>query len=284
MEELAFKRKKAVALLFIAALLWSTSGLLIKLVEWNPMAISGMRSAISALVLALFLRRIRLTWSLAQLGGAFAYAGTVTLFVIATKLTTAANAILLQYTAPIYVALFSACFLGERVTRIDWLTISVVMLGMTLFFMDSLSSRGLWGNCCAILGGVTFAWFTLFMRKQKNESPLETVLLGNVVAALVGFPFMFHSAPSPMSWAGLLLMGVVQLSIPYILYSIAIRYVTALDAILFPVIETILNPIWVFSIIGEMPGPWAIFGGFIVLLSITSRGLSITRMKAMVHA
>jgi drug/metabolite transporter (DMT)-like permease len=284
MDGTGLKRNHAVLLLVSSALLWSTSGLLVKLIDWNPVAISGTRSAISSVVMVIFLRRLHFTWSFAQIGGALAHAGTVILFVTATKLTTAANAILLQYTAPIYVALFSACFLGERVTRLDWLIIGLVLFGMLLFFMDKLTGRGLLGNLCAITSGVTFGWFTLFMRKQKRESPLETVLLGNVFAALIGLLFMFDSMPSRLSCLGLLVMGVFQFSIPYILYSLAIKYVTALDAILFPAFETILNPIWVLFIIGEAPGPWAILGGSIVLASITSRGFIVTRKLNAVHA
>jgi drug/metabolite transporter (DMT)-like permease len=265
------ERSKAIGFLLVTALLWSSSGLLIKWVAWNPIAIAGVRSAIAALVLLVALRRPHLTWSSPQVGGAIAYAVTVILFVVANKLTTAANAILLQYTAPVYVALFGAWFLGERATRLDWITIFVVIGGMALFFFDELSSGGFWGNVCAIASGVTFACFILSMRKQKHDSPLETVLLGNILTALAGFPFMFKAMPSDSSWIGLVLLGVLQLGLSHVLYATAIKHVTALEAILIPVIEPILNPVWVFLLMGEMPGPWAFLGGFIVLVSVTIR-------------
>ena len=265
------ERYKAIGFLIVTAILWSSGGLLIKWVSWNPIAIAGARSAIAVLVLLAVLRRPHLTWSFAQIGGAIAYAASVILFVSATKLTTAANAILLQYTAPIYIALFGAWFLGERATRLDWITIFVVIGGMVLFFLDDLTTGGFWGNVCAISSGVTFASFILFMRKQKSDSPLESVLLGNILTALIGFPFMFEAMPSASSWVGLMLSGVLQLGLSHVLYATAIKHVTALEAILISVIEPILNPVWVLLIMGETPGPWALLGGFIVLVSVTIR-------------
>jgi drug/metabolite transporter (DMT)-like permease len=178
---------------------------------------------------------------------------------------------LLQYTSPIYVALLGAWFLEERATWLDWTTILVVMFGMVLFFLDDLTTGGFWGNVCAISSGVTFACFVLFMRKQKNDSPLESVFLGNILTALIGFPFMFRTMPTASSWVGLLLLGVLQLGLSHVLYSVAIKHVTALEAILISVIEPILNPLWVLLALGEAPGPWAFFGGSIVLVSVTIR-------------
>ncbi len=271
MDEPRGERHQAIGFLVVTAILWSSAGLLIKMISWNPIAIAGMRSAIATLVLLVFLRRPHLTWSSAQIGGALAYTVTVILFVLANKLTTAANAILLQYTSPIFVALFGAWFLGERATRLDWTTIFVVMGGMVLFFLDDLTTGGLWGNVCAIASGVTFACFVLFMRKQKNDSPLESVFLGNILTALIGFPFMFEAMPSASSWVGLILAGVIQLGLSQVLYAAAIKHVAALEAILIAVIEPILNPVWVLLIMGEAPGPWALLGGFIVLVSVTIR-------------
>ena len=264
---------KAIACLVGAAVLWSSGGVLIKWVTWNPLAICGARSAIAAILMVLVLRRPRFSWSLAQVGGAVAYAATVLLYVSAVKMTTAANAILLQYTAPIWVALFSAWFLKERVTRLDWLTVALSLVGMVLFFAEGLSRRSLWGNLLAALSGVTIAWMTLFLRKQKGGSPVESVLLGNILAALAGLPFMFGAPPTAQGWAGLILLGVFQLGLSYLLYSAAIKQVTALEAMLFSTIEPILNPLWAVLLIGETPGLGALLGGALVLASITGRGM-----------
>jgi drug/metabolite transporter (DMT)-like permease len=266
-------RRGALVLLILTALLWSLGGVLIKWIRWNPMAISGMRSLIGAGVMMVVFRRMRFTWSSSQVGGALAYAGTVTLFVVANKLTTAANAILLQYTAPVYVALFGHWFLGERTSRKDWITITAVMSGMILFFLDRLTAAGFWGNIAALSSGICFAWLTLFLRRQKNSSTIESIFLGNVLAGLIGLPFMFGSMPDAGSWGGLLILGVVQMGIPYILYSMAVRHVAAIEAILIPVIEPILNPIWVMLVIGERPGFFALLGGVVVLGSLGLRHL-----------
>jgi len=199
--------------------------------------------------------------------------------VAANKLTTAANTILLQYTAPVYVALFSAWFLREKTSALDWITTVAVLGGISLFFLDELTVQGSWGNVCAILAGVCMGWMTLFLRKQKAESPLESVFLGNVLAAVVCCPFVFRSMPDGRSWMALLLLGTVQLGLPYILFARAIRHVRAIEAILITTLEPILNPIWVLLVIGEKPGPWAGLGGAIVLVSVTLRSAAAASRK-----
>jgi len=220
-------------------------------------------------------RKFRIELTFIKILGGLAYAATVILFVLSNKLTTAANAILLQFTAPIYVALFGNWFLREKMARIDWLTILLVMSGMTLFFVDRLSAGSLIGNITAILSGVAFAWLVLTLRKQKNEAPIESIIIGNLLTALIGFPFMFSSMPSLESLYGLILLGIFQLGISYIFYSIAIKHVTAIEAILIPVLEPILNPVWVLLIIGETPTYWSIVGGLVVISSVTFRSLFV---------
>jgi drug/metabolite transporter (DMT)-like permease len=273
------KRSEAILSLLLSATLWSSGGLFIKMVSWNPVAIAGLRSLIAMMVIVAYVRRPRFTWTFPQIGGAVAYAGTVTFFVIATKLTTAANAILLQYSAPVYVAFLSAWMLQERPQWFDWLTIGTVLGGMALFFLDRLAPGGLLGNVLAILGSISFAFFVLFMRKQRNESPFETVILGNLFTGVIGFPFMFGATPDARSWIALVFLGVIQLGLSYVLYSKAIKHVTALEAILIPGIEPILNPIWVFLILEERPGKWALIGGLIVLISVTLRSLIAIRRR-----
>lgn len=274
LETAAADRKKALLMLAAAAAMWSLGGLLIKLITWNPMAIAGMRSALAGLTIYLMIGcRPRFTWSAVQVGGAFAYAGTVTFFVVSTKLTTAANAVLLQYTAPIYIAVLGYWFIKERTTRFDWFIVTLTFSGMLLFFLDDLELGNFWGNTLAVLGGVSFGLFILCMRKQKDGSPIETVLLGNILTALICLPFIFNSFPDARSWGALAILGVFQLGFSYVIYSIAIKHVTALEAVLVPVIEPLLNPIWVFLFIKELPGPWALIGGIVVLTAITAHSV-----------
>ncbi|HEY8463079.1 MAG TPA: EamA family transporter [Bacillota bacterium] len=266
------RHQKAVLYLIGTALLWSTGGFLIKWVDWNPVAIAGARSGIAFLLIAAYCRHPRFTWSFTQLGGALAYATTVILFVIANKLTTAANAILLQYTAPVYVALFSFWFLGERINRFDWCAIVLTLGGMALFFQDQLTLGNWWGNLAAIGSGFTFAALCLFLRKQKNESSIESLLLGNLLTALIGLVFMFQGpAPGRQGWIALGALGIFQLGLPYILYAKSLKELTALEGVLIPVIEPILNPIWVYLLFDEIPGPNALAGGLIILIAVTAR-------------
>ena len=163
------KYRTAVFYLLLTGLLWSLAGVLIKSIPWPPVAIAGLRSGLAALTMLIYLRRPYFTWSKYQIGAAIAYAATVTLFVIANKLTTAGNAILLQYTAPVYVALMSYTFLSERSTKVDWFVIVIILTGLVMFFMDDLTMQGYLGNACAMLAGMTFAVFTIFLRKQKKD-------------------------------------------------------------------------------------------------------------------
>ncbi len=275
-------RGRAVLMLAGAAVLWSMGGLLIKSVDWNPFAIAGTRSAIAALVVALFLRRPRFVWSLPQIGGAVSYSATVILFVLANKMTTAANAIVLQYACPVYVALLGALLLKEGVSQRTGLMVLTTLAGVVLFFFDRLTPGGFIGNVLALISGVTMAFMVIFLRMQKHGSPTESILLGNVLTVLICLPHMSGPLPSMTGMASLALLGVFQLGLSYVLYSRAIRHVPALDAILIPVIEPLLNPLWVFIAMGELPGAWAIAGGIVILLSITI--FSFFETRATVHS
>lgn len=267
------KRSHALTLLILTALCWSMGGAMIKKVDLHPMAIAGWRSAVAFVALLIWSGKPKFNWSLPQVGGAVAFTGNMFSLIAATKLTTAANAILLQYAAPAYVALFGIWFLREHPRPFDWLVIGVTLSGMVLFFLDSLSFSGLWGNLMGIVAGITFAWMILFLRKQKESTPLMSVILGNALTALVALPFIIQQFPSAQDWLWLFLLGTLQTALPYIFYTKAIRHVTALDGVLVPVIEPLLNPTWALLFLGEVPGAWAMVGGAIILLAVTSRAL-----------
>jgi len=266
-----------VLLLLAAAILWSLGGVLIKSIDLNPVTIAGGRSLIASLVMSLAMPRVlrKISWRAAP--GAIAYAGTVFLFVVATKLTTAANAIFLQYTAPIYIAMISPWFLGERTTWRDWLLVLVALSGVGVFFLDQLSLQGLSGVIAALGSGFAFAWLTVLMRRQKTGSPEAVVLLGNMMTFLIALPWMFPILRIEANGPRLLLLGVVQLTIPYLLYSLAIRHVRALDASIISIIEPILNPVWVMLATNERPAFWSIVGGSIVLATSLGRSLLASR-------
>tara|TARA_B100000678_G_scaffold76712_1_gene63190 strand:+ start:95 stop:895 length:801 start_codon:yes stop_codon:yes gene_type:complete len=265
-------------MLVVTALLWSTGGFLVKGIHWHPVAIAGMRSLIAATVILIVIRKPELTWSLPQLGGAVCYAGAVILYVIANKLTTAANVVLLMYTAPIYVIIFGPWFLKEKASGKDWLAVGIVMVGISIFFIERLSPEGFWGNVLAVLSGLSFAWMTLFLRKQKRGSPVESVFLGNLLAAVIGLPFFFkEELPEINGILMLVALGTFQLGISYVLYAKAIQKVRAFQAVLITMLEPILNPLWVFLLQGEVPGKWALAGGAIVMVTVVFHGLTTGR-------
>ena len=273
-ETIFMSRKNAILMLLFAGVLWSLGGLLIKSIPWHPLAISGLRGGIAAIVIYAFSKDRKIIITYEKLFAACLYTLVVTLFVVANKLTTAGNAILLQYTAPVYVALFGYMFLGEKSTFIDWITIFILLGGLTLFFLDDLSFDGYLGNALAILSGMSFAALTISLRKQKNHNPSDSVLLGNILTLIIGLPLIISETSFNLhSIILILILGTIQLGVPYILYTTAIKHVTALDAIIFPVVEPILNPILVFFILGETLGPWAFLGGALVLGSVVLRGL-----------
>jgi drug/metabolite transporter (DMT)-like permease len=254
-----------VLLLLATAVLWSMGGVLIKSIDLAPVTIAGSRSLIAAVIIAMAKPDTIRKTSWQTVPGAIAYAFTVLLFVVATKLTTAANAIFLQYTAPVYIALISPWYLRERTNRHDWILVGIALGGIALFFWDRLSLQGLAGIVVALGSGLSFAWMTIFMRRERTGSPEAVVLLGNEFTVLFALPWMFPTPALATNVPRLLVLGVVQLAVPYLLYSVAIRHVRALDAAIVGIIEPILNPIWVMIVTNERPSFWTIVGGTIVL-------------------
>ena len=266
------KTSSAYLMLVIAALLWSLGGLFIKLVDLNPIIIAGIRSLGAAIVFLFYIKKPKWYWGKYFIGGILSYSLMVILYVVSIRLTTAANAIFLQFTAPLWVVIFGYFILKETVTKFDILAMLFIFLGMGLFFIDELSFYGFWGNIMALISGVCFALVTVLIRKEKDYA-FEIVLYGNTITALICLPFILEGF-SNSSFLDLLIifaLGVFQLGIPYLLYTKALKYVNAIDAILTGMIEPVLNPIWVFLIIGEMIGEWAFIGGSMVLIGSLGR-------------
>ena len=268
-------------LLLLAALCWSLGGVLIKSIDWPPMAIAGGRSAIAIPMILLCIGRPRFTFSRAQIGGALGYAGTVVLFVFATRMTTAANAIFLQYTAPIYVALIGRWYLGERASRIDWLVIAVALIGIALFFFDRLTVPG-GGETSSRSGADSPLLRSRFScARRRRGSPITSIVLGNLIVALAGLPFILPGAVvrRRMASGASLLLARSSSGLPYVFYATAIKQVSALEATLIPFLEPVLNPLWVMLALGERPGPWAIVGGLLVLSAVLGRGVIMMRTR-----
>lgn len=267
------KNNLALIRLVLAAILWSLGGLLIKLIDWNPLAIAGSRSAIAAVVMMIYIRKPTIKITKNKVYGALAYTGTLICFVSANKLTTSANAILLQFSAPIWVALFSTWFLKEKITKLDWITIGAVMSGMVLFFTENINGGHTFGNIIAICSGIFFAAMVIFLKFEDNGSPVEITLLGNIFVFIISIPFLSGITITTQSVLAILALGIFQIGFAYILYTSATPYVSSVEAILIPVIEPLLNPVWVMLFLDEKPGFFALVGGSVIVIAIVIRGL-----------
>lgn len=269
------------------ALLWSTSGLFIKLIDWQPFAIAAVRSAISSVFIWLVIKKPRFTFSFDQVISALAYAITMTLFVFANKHTTAANAILLQYGAPVYVAILGSIMLKEKPRVEHWLALLAILCGMVLFFQDSLGAGNFLGDAVATLTGFTFALNIVMLRKQKDARPLDALLMGNIFTALIaGSISLFLPAPifTVKSIFAILELGIFQIGVSSILFAYGIKRITALESILTAVLEPLFSPVWVYIIIGEAPGRRAILGGLVIIGAVVSSSLvSIRRNVRLVR-
>ncbi len=258
------------------AFLWSIAGLFIKVIDWHPFAIAGMRSLISSLVVLAWLKRPRFHWSPAQVGAALTQAGTMLLFVAANKTTTAANAILLQYVGPVFTAILGAWLLKERTRWEHWVAFAFVGAGMALLFMDKLGGGRLPGNILALLSGLLFSFYYIFMRMQKDGSPLESILLAHWLTAAIGLGVALFLPWPAVTWkaaGAIAMLGIFQVGVAAILFTAAIRRVTAVTANLIAVIEPVFNPLWVFLALGEKPGAHAIIGGAVIIAAVTGASI-----------
>ena len=264
-------RKKGIYLLVLTSILWSFSGVCTNFISWNGFAVAGIRGLIAALLLLIVNRRPRLPRSGFQVAAIFSYVGLVVLLILSTKLTTAANAILLQYTAPIYSAILGYFVLKEPVTRHDITVIVLVLIGLAVFLYDGLADGRMAGNLIALLSGVCYGAMNVFMRKCDKDAPADNIFWGNLLAFVLMLPFMGRPEITAVNIGIILFMGIFQLGLAYILYSIAIPHVPALEATIITVLEPILNPVWVMLFYGEKPGIRTIIGGAIVLLAISGK-------------
>ena len=272
-----------VAALALCALLWSFGGLVIKLIKWDALAIAGVRSFLGMLTLTiafrrppkLFVRRAdgvdwRATANL-LLGGIF-YAATMLLFVPATKLTTAANAILLQYTNPIYIIILGPLLAGEKNDWIDFAAVAGILAGMVMLLWGDLGGGLMAGNILALLSGVTYGLTTIFLRRAKDARPSDSLNLSCLLSFLFALPFIVKAgAPqSAASYPALLCLGVFQIGLPAVLLSVGIEKVPALSSVIITMIEPMMNPVWVALFAGEVPGASSVFGGLVILVCIVA--------------
>lgn len=252
--------------LLSAAVLWSTAGAAIKLCSLSGWQIAGGRSLVAALALFAAFRAARSKPKGPVLLVALAYAATVTLFVLANKLTTAANAIFIQDAAPLYVLLLSPWLLGERASRAELLSVPVYVLGISLFFGDKLASGHALGNFIALGSGIAFALCIMGLRHVRDERAVAATAWGNLLAFGFSLPFLTSGPIPAASDVGIILfLGVFQLAMAYTLFAKGLREVPAVEASLLVLLEPVLSAIWAYLFANETPGPYALAGGGIIL-------------------
>lgn len=254
-----------------AAVLWSSAGAAIKLCGLSAWQIAGGRSLVAAGLLLALVPSARVRPGRRGLLVAVAYAFTVVLFVLATKLTTAANAIFIQDTAPLWVLVLSPWLLREIPTAGELAAVPVYAAGLALFFLDELSAGQVAGNVVALLSGIAFAFSIVGLRAAREAGPVALVW-GNLLAALVTLPFWGRGpAPSPGDLALVAYLGVFQLGLAYLLFSRGLERTPAVEASLLVLLEPVLNPVWTFLLAHERPGPWALAGGAVILAATAWR-------------
>jgi len=267
------EERRGVLYMIICAVLWSTAGIFIKLIPWSSFAIAGWRSLFSAGCLFLYMKtaKIKITVSRISLSNAVFMALLFFGFVTANKLTTAANAIMLQYTGPIWILILSAVVYKQRFSRVDIIATGCTLAGILLFFFDQLAPGNMTGNLIALASGFFMACMFTLNGHCSDEERMSGILFGHLLTALVGIPYSLFEGTefTLVPVMCIIFLGVVQLGIPYVLYGIANRSCPPLTCSLVGTVEPLLNPVWVLIFDGERPGPFALAGSCVVILSIT---------------
>lgn len=262
--------RRGALFVFAAAVLYSIGGLCIKVIPWNGMSINGGRTAIALLVIGGYLAVTRhpLKFNRWVLLGALAVFATNALFSVANKLTTAANAIVLQFTVPVFVMLFSALFFRRKPGKLDLAACAVIFGGVLCFFLDSLSMGGGLGNLLALLSGVTYAGVFL-MNEMPDSDAISSVFWGDVLSALAGLPFLLRETQfTATALVSLVVLGVFQVGLAYVCLCIGLKTTPPVTASLISGIEPVLNPILVALFYGEQVGGFALMGAAVVIVGV----------------
>ena len=262
------------------AVLMSTNGLFIKLLVWHPVVITCLRSLLAAVFLLVVRLIIPPPKGLKNPPFAFwaagiTFAATMFSFVIANKLTTSANAIMLQYSSPIWAALFGWWLIKEKPHWEHWAALLLVFWGLALFFRDGLGRGAFLGDALAVFSGMLYGIQSVFLRMMKDGNPRDAMLLAHVLCAVTGIPFIFIYPPSisVSSTLSILYMGTVQIGLASLLFAYGLKRISAVQAMLIAAAEPILNPVWVMAITGEKPSVTAVLGGAIIIMAVVASSL-----------
>ena len=267
------EKRKGELQMLACAVMWSISGIMIKYIDWSPLAIAGGRSLISAGVVVVFMLATKMKPVVNRnvIWAGITLFGCVTCFVTANKMTTAANAIVLQYIAPAFVLRISALFLKHKLKKMEIGIVASTFIGIILFFVDEIDFGGMLGNLIAICSGLFMAIMFVFNGKLALEARMTGILIAHLLTAVVGIPIGFATYETIVTNQDIvliLILGIVQLGIPYVLYALAASKINPLSCSLIGMIEPLLNPIWVAIFYGEVPGMFAFIGGIVVIVSV----------------
>ena len=297
MDHLKKEQLKGQGAVLLTAFLWSTSGMFIKMVGWHPMVIASSRSLLAALFL-LAMRLIfppggrgakpsqqinkpsqRIKMSLPLWLGAICYALTMISFIAANRTTTAANAIMLQYSAPVWAALLGWFLIKERPHWEQWGAMALVFTGLVLFLRDGLGSGAILGDTIAVFSGIVFGASSVFLRMLKDDNPADAMLLAHIICTIAGIPFFFLYPPELTAPEVLpvIYMGLIQIGLASFVYSYGIKKITAVQAMLTAIMEPVLNPVWVLLVFGERPSLTALLGGALIITAVIASSLVAMR-------
>ena len=268
----------------LASICWSFGGLFIKFIPWGAMSIVGIRAVLAAAVFVIYRRSFKLEFTLGNILTAICLSSTTIMYVFANKLTTAAAAILLQFTAPVFIILIYLIFYRKKPTISAVVAVLLTLAGMMLFFAENLDTGAFWGNVMALISGLSMAGVYV-CTKRSDTNPENALFLGFLINACIGLPFAFTEVTADISaWVAVLFLGVIQVGFAYVFFSKGIKKTSALLACLISTIEPILNPIWVMlaGFAGllpelEIPGLFALIGGIIIILTVVGYNVWVER-------
>jgi len=278
------EHRKGLIYISITAFLWSTSGLFIKILSTGPFQIAMYRSLIASITVFFLVliknKKVKIDTDAVSVLSWISYAGILIFFVVANRLTKAANVIFLQFTAPIYLLFLEPVFLKSKFRVRNLITILISFAGMSLFFFGKLEPGDLKGNIIAILAGICFAFFSLFVKwkKQlhKSENTISSIIAGNFLVFLICFPIVFNELVlTATDLIILIYMGAIQIGLSYTIFNAGLKYVSATESMIIATLEAVFNPIWVFFGVGEVPGVYAIIGSVVIVAAILWNSYSI---------
>jgi len=284
MQTLENKNRKGPMFIALASVCWSFGGVFIRFIPWSAMSIVGLRAFLAAIVFVIYRRSVKLEFTRGNVFTALCLSATTILYVYANQLTTAAAAILLQFTAPIFIILIYLIFYGKKPSLGAVVAVFLTLIGMILFFVDNLDTGALLGNVFALLSGLSMAGVYV-CNKRPDTNPENALFLGFLINSVIGLPFAVVGVTADIvPWVAVFFLGVVQVGFAYVFFSKGIKKTSALLACLTSTIEPILNPIWVMLAglwgllpVLEIPGVFALVGGVVIIFTVVGYNVWVER-------